>query len=73
MAYQILNTFPNVADKEELRLAKIDWGYTVGVWDFDGEEYQPYMRVIPFTKVNALEEATKLFNDNVATMKRVLA
>jgi len=59
--YHIIKKHTDDANNIELRLAKIDNGYSVGVWDLDVEEYYPEIHIFPHTLENALEMAIRFF------------
>lgn len=59
--YQIVKVHTDNENGVEARLARIDNGYSVGMWDLDCEAYYPGLRIFPFSLENSLEMATEYF------------
>ncbi len=57
--YKILKS-QKTEENTEIRLAQIESGYTVGLWDCDENQYY-YLRVYPNTLQDALEKAVETF------------
>jgi len=67
--YEVIKTH-DTDNNTEWRLAKMDRGYSVGLWDLDIREYVSEIRIWPYTLENAKELATTYFDNNAG---RVLA
>ena len=54
----------------ELRPAKINSAYMVGVWDNDANEYYPNIRMFDFRLKNALNMAQEFYNNTISKRER---
>lgn len=59
--YEIIKSYP-IDQTRELRLAKINRGYSVGIWDTEANEYPTGLWIFPYKLSDALGMAEHLFN-----------
>jgi hypothetical protein len=52
-------------ENTEIRLAKINRGYTIGVWDLDAKGYATNLTIYPHTMENAEDQARAFYNEQV--------
>jgi len=60
--YEVIKSVTDNENGIEARLAKIEDGYTVGVWDLDCEQYYPPLTLFKYSLENALEKAAARFD-----------